>query len=1694
MNRLLQSLLLVISFCFVTSVWSQCDIIYVSTSGNDADPGTANFPVLTLDAALSLVSGTRTTIWIQEGSYSSSNILTILDGIHIEGGFIISGGVYVKSSAAVTTITLSGQETVSGVTHRMGFKANAVNNWSLQDLVINTTNIAGFDPSGRGCSNYGVWINNCSGYSISRCNITSGNASAGSGGAVGANGSGGSNGSIGGSGSCDGNYTCCFGSESAPGGVGGAGGWGAVGVPGGSTNSSTTANTNPGSTGTGRNGGGGGAGGKGGGFSGGNAAVGGSSGGGSASAPMNTGYGNPGGQGDPGGDGTNGANGITGAAGAIGAAGAAGTHTGGYFVPGGQAGTGADGAGGSGGAGGGGGGRQSCATCDDGPGNGGAGGGGGGQGGVGGTGGRGGGGTFAIYRTSSNTGANIVQCTLTSGSAGSGGIGGNGGVGGSGGTGGPRRTTCSSEIGEGGSGGNGGNGGNGGAGGNGSFGLTSQLMSDGTGTSPSVAIPITPSVTVTYLSCSNSEVNISNASGNWNMIPSASYINDLNASTTSYTPSDANFIVSYTTTGLQTVDNNTTFSNFVYITTDRPLPTFDASMSPVICEGDAFTMLTPTAGTQYEWVIFNSASTTATPLATYTSAGATWTTPITGSNMNYSVRLRVRTDCCGWSAPVYFDFLVVSSTSGPAAVGATICENQTAVISATGTGAGDLVWYSDPLGQIILQTTPGATSNYTTNVLSDNTVFYVSENVGVCASAITSVPVIVNPAPNPPTSATTSFCEGEDVILLATGSGSGDINFYDITMTLVNTGTMGAPTQTFNAGALAAGSYTYYVTESDGTCESNATAIGALVTTPPAAPTVMGTTICENESAILSASGVGTIYWFADAGLTNQLSLGSNYNTGPLTTTTTYYITQTDGNGCSSPSTSADVVVNPAPVDPTTTNATICEGETATLSSTSSGGTISWYADVAGTNLLGTGASYTTGVLNQTTTFYVQEQSGSGCNSGMVAAIVTVNGTPNSPSVISNMNVCEGSDVILTATGSGSGDLVFMDNTMTVVGTATMGNPTQNYNLGPLAPGSYTYYVAENNGSCNSGTVAISVVVDAVFGSPTIAINATSSNICQGTLVTFTSTVTNEGPNPTYQWYLNGNPVGADNSTFSMATLNDGDQVSVSLISDEYCLETPTGNSNVITMIVNPEVNPTILISANSGTICSGTVVNFNSTVTNEGATPVYDWYVNGVSQSNNSPTFSSGTLNDGDIITANLVSSEACANPTTANSNAITMEVNPMLTPVVSVSASNTSICSGSSVTFTASATDGGTNPIFQWYVNGVPAGSNNSTFTTTGLVDGDVISVDLTSSEACVTAATVSSGTVTMTVAPSLLPTAFITATSNIFCPGDAIDFTASFTNEGATPTYEWFLNGVGTGVTTATYTNSTLNNGDVIELVLTSSEACAQPATVMSNAITMIENSAAVASVSIAPTNGVLCEGESATFLAFASNASSNLNYEWYVNGTLSGTNSTVFNSGPLQVGDVVSLLLIYDDACGVTDSVISNSMAVNPAPIVDAGVDATIFEGESVTLNGQSSVAGTYFWSPPGTLDDATLLNPVATPDATTEYMLTVTTPEGCVGSDLVVITVESQDVVPNNSFSPNDDGINDTWTINNIELHPEFELKIFNRWGNLIYEQSNTYVPWDGNFKGKPLPSETYYYILILDPGADAMKGPITIVR
>lgn len=135
--------------------------------------------------------------------------------------------------------------------------------------------------------------------------------------------------------------------------------------------------------------------------------------------------------------------------------------------------------------------------------------------------------------------------------------------------------------------------------------------------------------------------------------------------------------------------------------------------------------------------------------------------------------------------------------------------------------------------------------------------------------------------------------------------------------------------------------------------------------------------------------------------------------------------------------------------------------------------------------------------------------------------------------------------------------------------------------------------------------------------------------------------------------------------------------------------------------------------------------------------------------------------------------------------------------------------------------------------------------------------------------------------------------------------------------------------------------------------------------------------------------------------------------------------------------------------------------------------------------------TYVWSNGSTQLDPGGLTPG-------DYMLILTDDHLCTDSFNFYVAINYEECleVPN-TFTPNGDNYNDTWILGNIELYPNATIKVFNKWGNEVFASYANYAdaPWDGTFKGNPLPSEVYYYIIILNnPENNQYTGNVTIVR
>jgi gliding motility-associated-like protein len=214
-------------------------------------------------------------------------------------------------------------------------------------------------------------------------------------------------------------------------------------------------------------------------------------------------------------------------------------------------------------------------------------------------------------------------------------------------------------------------------------------------------------------------------------------------------------------------------------------------------------------------------------------------------------------------------------------------------------------------------------------------------------------------------------------------------------------------------------------------------------------------------------------------------------------------------------------------------------------------------------------------------------------------------------------------------------------------------------------------------------------------------------------------------------------------------------------------------------------------------------------------------------------------------------------------------------------------------------------------------------------------------------------------------------------------------------------------------------------------------------------------------------------------------------WTRNGTQLGTGSSL-SVTPTQNTFYV---LTAKDQYGCTNADVVAVQVVN-SPTANAGPDKEIMEGDSVLLNG--SVYGdsvVYNWSPLSFMTNSQTLTPLVRPTVDMIYTLTASSLVGCgTSSDNVYVKVYKQITVPN-AFTPNGDGINDTWIIDGLQTYPDNEVMIYNRYGGKVFESYGYKNAWKGmSANDKPLPAGVYYYVIKTKSTANKLTGWVMILR
>ena len=665
----------------------------------------------------------------------------------------------------------------------------------------------------------------------------------------------------------------------------------------------------------------------------------------------------------------------------------------------------------------------------------------------------------------------------------------------------------------------------------------------------------------------------------------------------------------------------------------------------------------------------------------------------------------------------------------------------------------------------------------------------------------------------------------------------------------------------------------------------------------------------------------------------------------------------------------------------------------------------------AGSNIGGaTATTYTTPTLNTpgTVTYSVAATNPNTQCTTTQSVNITVNALPAAPISAGDVTACNtaANQNLVVSVGSGeTADWYAATTGGTVLTTPSNGTGTLSYSV--PATSSVTYYAGARNtttGCASASRTAVSFTANTSPSAPT----ASGATYCQGATPSALTASAPSGSN-TQNWYTvstGGTPL-AGAPTPSTSTAGSTTYYVGEISGSNGC----ESNRTAVTVTVN--ATPAAPTASNPSPYCQNDAATALS-ATSDGTSTLY-WYTVPTGGTGSTTAITPLTTTAG--IVDYYVSQMSASNCESSRAT-ISVTVNPSITASVSNSASSTSACGGGAITFTATPTNGGT-PSYQWYLNGLAvSGETNPTYTLATPADADAIYVEMTpSAQAClVSTAATSSNTVALTSTASTPTVAIQSTSSSAICPGTSVTFSVnSSSNMGATPSYQWKLNGTDiSGATSATYASTSLANNDQITLEMTSSLSggCLTSSSATSSAIATSVN--ASTSISTQPAAASACPSGNATFTVVGAGQGT-LTYQWRKNGTnitgnATATTSTLTLSG-VSASDAADYTVVVTGGCGNTTS---NTAAFTLNPVTSITTQPTA-SPQCTGTNATFTVAGaghnalSYQWrfngTPIGGATNASYTASNITSANAGQYSVVVTGGCGSVTSSNAQLTVQ-----------------------------------------------------------------------------------------
>lgn len=316
--------------------------------------------------------------------------------------------------------------------------------------------------------------------------------------------------------------------------------------------------------------------------------------------------------------------------------------------------------------------------------------------------------------------------------------------------------------------------------------------------------------------------------------------------------------------------------------------------------------------------------------------------------------------------------------------------------------------------------------------------------------------------------------------------------------------------------------------------------------------------------------------------------------------------------------------------------------------------------DIAGAN----GATFSTTELNNTDLVICNVQYTDACStlnlisSNEVTVAVSPSTTPTLEVVASNLSACSGEELVFTLNGTDWGAQPSFE---WQVDGAIVGNNENTLTINSLTDGQQVTCILTASGNCLSTDQVTATPLTVNISSslvPTLNVIASETVVCPDDLVTFTASGENWGSNPFFSWTINGLSTGNNSPVFSSNTLTTNDEVSCTLFLEDPCFSVNQLNAVAEMVTVQDAVTPIISITANTEATCKGNEIIFTANIQNGGNNPAYEWMIDNNIVNNNTNTFSTSNLEDGQIVSCQLTSDVACTAQNVVISNLISVNI----------------------------------------------------------------------------------------------------------------------------------------------------------------------------------------------------------------------------------------------------------------------------------------------------------------------------------------------------------------------------------------------------------------------------------------------------